>query len=89
MDPNWAEVALAITGIITALTAVLGAFFVVIQLRAVERATRAATYERFAAQSYDVIRFLAHFTVLRRAPSRRAVPRPSEALPCFAFLRFQ
>ncbi len=59
MDPNWAEITQAVAEVITAITAVGGVIFVVKQLQSVERATRGATYERLAAQSYDVIRFLA------------------------------
>jgi hypothetical protein len=59
MDASLTDMVSASAASVTALTAIAGAIFVVRQLRSVERATRGATYERLAAQSYEVIRFLA------------------------------
>src|SRR5271163_1397506 len=59
MGPNWAEIVQALAAVVTAVIALAGIAFVVLQLRQVDRSVRSATQERLTSESFEIITFLA------------------------------
>ena len=59
MAPNWAEIVEAIAAAGTMLVAIGGIFFVLRQIKQVERTIRGTTHERLTAESFELLRFLA------------------------------
>ncbi len=59
MAPNWAEIVEAIAAAGTMAVAFGGIFFVLRQIKQVERTIRGTTHERLTAESFELLRFLA------------------------------
>jgi hypothetical protein len=59
MDPNWAENIQAYASVATAVIALGGAWFVLRQIKQVDRGIRSNTNERLMTESLDILRFLA------------------------------
>jgi hypothetical protein len=56
---TYATVASAVSSLLVAVVAIIGAFYVPRQFKQVERSIRGSTYERLTNESFEVIKFLA------------------------------